>query len=93
MGWIAKWIQLKNQLVSQTTIQILWRPEEQTERRKKKKTEAKQGTEYSYLISVHMKKKKSQKKRKQLIEEREEIFERLMTENFPEKRERYKTFY
>ena len=38
-------------------------------------------------------KKKSQKKRKQLIEEREEIFDRLMTENFLEKRERCKTFY
>ena len=37
--------------------------------------------------------KKSQKKRKQLIEEREEICDRLMTENFPEKRERCKTFY
>ena len=37
--------------------------------------------------------KKSQKKRKQLIEEREEIFDRLMTENFPEKRVRCKTFY
>ena len=61
--------------------------------REKEKKKKLSNVQNRVIWSVFIWKKKSPKKRKQLIEEREEIFERLMTENFPEKRERYKTFY
>ena len=54
--------------------------------REKEKKKKLSNAQNRVIWSVFIWKKKSPKKRKQLIEEREEIFERLMTENFPEKK-------
>ena len=54
--------------------------------REKEKKKKLSNVQNRVIWSVFIWKKKSPKKRKQLIEEREEIFERLMTENFPEKK-------